>query len=116
MSMLGTMGSPTVKKLLAHVFVCTNERPPGHPRGCCKEKGSEELIQLFKEELSRAGLAGEVRAQRAGCLDVCESGPAVVVYPDATWYGPVTREDVAEIVRAHLSGGTPVDRLKIPGK
>lgn len=103
-------------KFKAHIFVCTNERPPGHPRGCCKEKQSEELIQLFKKELSEAGLSKEVRAQKAGCLDSCEFGPAIVVYPDNVWYGRVQASDVAEIVRSHIRGGQPVERLKIPGK
>jgi (2Fe-2S) ferredoxin len=104
------------RKLKAHVFVCTNERPPGHPRGCCKEKGSEALVKTFKEEVAKAGLGGAVRAQKAGCLDTCEFGPAVVVYPDNVWYGNIKPEDVAEIVQSHLVSGIPVDRLKIPGK
>jgi (2Fe-2S) ferredoxin len=103
-------------KLKAHIFVCTNERPPGHKRGCCKEKNSEELVQLFKQELSHAGIRKEVRAQKAGCLDTCEFGPAVVVYPDNVWYGNVKPEDVAEIVKSHIVEGKPVERLKIPGK
>ncbi|MGZ3688939.1 MAG: (2Fe-2S) ferredoxin domain-containing protein [Bdellovibrionota bacterium] len=107
---------PPVKKLKSHVFVCTNERPPGHPRGCCKEKNSEQLIQAFKEELSKQGVKGQIRAQRAGCLDTCEFGPSVVVYPDNVWYGHVTAQDVAEIVKSHLIEGKPVERLRIPGK
>ena len=103
-------------KLKAHVLVCTNERPPGHPRGCCKEKNSEELVQLFKQELAKAGLGKQVRAQKAGCLDVCEFGAALVIYPDNVWYGNVKAEDVPEIVKSHILGGQPVDRLKIPGK
>jgi len=104
------------KKLSHHIFVCTNERPPEHPRGCCKSKASEELIPLFKSELAKAGLQGEVRAQRAGCLDTCEFGPTVVVYPEGVWYGRVTAQDVAQIVKSHLVEGQPVERLKIPGK
>jgi (2Fe-2S) ferredoxin len=103
-------------KLKAHIFVCTNERPSGHPRGCCKEKNSEELIQAFKKELSKVGLALNVRAQRAGCLDTCEYGPSVVIYPDNIWYGKVAIEDVPEIVKSHLVDGRPVERLRIPGK
>src|SRR5512135_3650027 len=102
------MAAPEIRKLKHHVFICTNERPAGHPRGCCKEKNSEALIQVFKNELSKNNLAGEVRAQRAGCLDTCEFGPAVVVYPEAVWYGPVKESDVAEIVRQHLVEGRPV--------
>ena len=103
-------------KLKAHVFICTNERPEGHPRGCCKAKNSEGLIQVFKQEVAKAGLAKHVRAQRAGCLDTCEFGPAVVIYPDNVWYGPVQPTDVAEIVQSHLVEGKPVERLRIPGK
>jgi (2Fe-2S) ferredoxin len=74
------------------------------------------LVKAFKEEVAKAGLAGVVRAQKAGCLDTCEFGPAVVVYPDGVWYGQVQPQDVAEIVQSHLVNGVPVDRLKIPGK
>ena len=103
-------------KLKAHVFVCTNERPSGHPRGCCKGKNSEKLVQAFKEEIAKAGMSKEIRAQRAGCLDTCEFGPSVVVYPEGVWYGHVQPEDVLEIVQSHLKEGKPVERLKIPGK
>jgi (2Fe-2S) ferredoxin len=106
----------TVRKLEHHVFVCTNERPAGHPRGCCKAKNAEELVTAFKKELASAGLAGQVRAQRAGCLDTCEWGASLVVYPDNVWYGKVSLDDVHEIVRDHLVGGRPVERLRIPGK
>lgn len=105
-----------MKKLKHHVFICTNQRPDGHPRGCCQAKGSEALVQLFKEELAKRGLRGEVRAQKAGCLDVCEQGPALVVYPDGIWYGPVAASDVPEIVESHLLHGRSVERLKIAGK
>jgi (2Fe-2S) ferredoxin len=108
--------TPVFRKLKHHIFVCTNERPDGHPRGCCKAKGSEELLSTFKEELSRLGLRGEVRAQKSGCLDTCEAGPAVVVYPDNIWYGAVKASDVAEIIQSHLIEGKPVERLRIAGK
>jgi len=103
-------------KLKSHIFICTNERPPGHPRGCCKTKNSEELIPLFKQELAKTGQNREVRAQKAGCLDTCEFGPTVVVYPEGIWYGKVQPEDVAEIIQSHIVGGKPVERLRIPGK
>jgi len=105
-----------VKKLQHHVFVCTNERPPGHPRGCCKAKGSEELLQQLKAEVAKAGLTTQVRAQKAGCLDTCEFGPSIVVYPDNVWYGPVKPSDLSEIVESHLKSGVPVERLRIRGK
>ena len=103
-------------KLKKHIFVCTNEREPGHKRGCCKEKGSEDLVKAFKEELGHVGLKKQVRAQRSGCLDVCEFGPAVVVYPEGVWYGPVRPEDIKDIVNSHIANDRPVEKLKIPGK
>ena len=97
-----------------HVFICTNSRPPGNPRGCCLEKGSEEVRAAFKEALAKAGLKGQVRANAAGCLDSCERGVSVVVYPEQTWYGGVTVADVGEIVERHLMRGEIVERLHIP--
>lgn len=94
-----------------HVFICVNERPAGHPRGCCKEKGGEEVREAFKQALKKHRLTPQMRANAAGCLDKCEQGIAVVVYPDAVWYGGVTPADVEEIVESHLKGGVPVERL-----
>lgn len=105
-----------VLPLKAHIFVCTNERPADHPRGCCKAKGSESLLTALKQELAKAGLGDQVRAQRAGCLDTCEEGPSIVVYPDNIWYGRVQSSDIPEIVQSHVICGKPVDRLKMPGK
>lgn len=100
-----------MKRLRAHIFICTNERPKGHIRGCCKEKGSEELVQAFKQELAKYNVKKEVRAQKSGCLDICEYGPAVVIYPEGVWYGKVQLSDVPEIVQSHIISGKPVARL-----
>lgn len=105
-----------MKKLCAHIFVCTNERPPGHPKGCCATKGSAQLVAALKEELANRRLLATVRAQKAGCLDACEQGPSIVVYPEGVWYAKVTPADVPEIVESHIVGGRPVERLKRPGK
>ena len=96
-----------------HVFVCTNVRPPGHPKGCCADKGSEAVRDALKAELKRRGIEREVRANAAGCLDACEHGAALVVYPDNVWYGGVTLADVPELVEEHLVHGRPVARLQI---
>jgi (2Fe-2S) ferredoxin len=98
-----------------HVFVCTNERPPDDPRGCCACKGSEDVRAAFKAELKRRNLKGVARANAAGCLDACAHGPTVVVYPEGVWYGGVTPADVPEIVERHLVGGEKVERLLIAG-
>ena len=95
-----------------HLFICTNRRPDGSPRGCCATKGGEELRLAFKKELDAQGVKN-ARANGAGCLDACERGMAVVVYPDNVWYGPVDKSDVAEIVREHVKDGRPVERLRM---
>lgn len=96
-----------------HVFVCGNTREAGHPRGCCSAKGSDAVRDAFKSELKARGLNKRIRANQAGCLDQCEHGVAVVVYPEQVWYGFVQASDVAEIVESHLVGGRPVERLRL---
>ncbi|HVG80984.1 MAG TPA: (2Fe-2S) ferredoxin domain-containing protein [Methylomirabilota bacterium] len=93
-----------------HVFCCTNERPAGHPRGCCKGKGSERLRNYMKARAKELGLK-DVRINASGCLDRCELGPSVVVYPEGVWYSVHTPEDVDEILRVHVIGGGRVERL-----
>lgn len=104
---------PLLKK---HVFICTNEREQGHIRGCCFHKESMSLVELFKKELTKRKLRLEMRAQKAGCLDTCEWGPSLVVYPEGVWYGKVQPKDVEEIIDSHLIGGKIVERLLIPSK
>ncbi len=96
-----------------HIFICTNERPPDNPKGCCAAKNSHEIVACFKEELHQRGLKDKMRANKAGCLDLCELGPTVVVYPEGVWYQHVTPGDVPEIVAAHLLGNRPVERLRV---
>jgi (2Fe-2S) ferredoxin len=99
--------------LQRHVFVCTNEREPGNPKGCCKAKGGSEVRDRLKAELAARGLSKTIRANNAGCLDQCEAGVAIVVYPEQVWYGNVTPDDIPEIVEQHLIGGQAVERLMI---
>ena len=94
-----------------HVFVCTNERAADHPRGSCKQKGSPEVRDALKAELKKRGISKVIRANNAGCLDQCETGITIVVYPEQVWYGRVTLADVPEIVEKHLIGGEIVTRL-----
>ncbi len=100
-------------KFEKHLFICTNQRPEGNPRGSCDPSGRAELHQAFKSALAARGLKGKVRANKAGCLDQCEHGPNVVVYPEAIWYGNVSVNDVDEILDSHIIGNRPVERLLI---
>lgn len=87
-----------------HVFVCTNERSQESPRGCCAAKNSLEILTRLKRAAKAEGLK-DVRVNKAGCLDNCESGPSCVVYPEGTWYTlPEDNEGMGRILQ-HLKGG-----------
>ncbi len=96
-----------------HVFVCENERHPQHPRGSCAARSPGPLREWFKEAMAAKGVLAGNRVNRSGCLDYCECGPVVVVYPEGVWYRPTSRRDVEEIVREHFVRGRIVERLLI---
>ncbi len=99
-----------------HVFVCTNQRPAGHPKGCCLDKGSAAVRDRLKSELKKRGLSEIVRANASGCLDACEHGVTVVIYPEGIWYGRVKVEDVEEILDRTILNGEVIQRLLIPDR
>ncbi len=93
-----------------HVFACTNQRPENHPRGSCADKGSVKLRDYMKARAKELGLT-DVRINSAGCLDRCEQGPAVVVYPEGVWYSCDSRESINRILEDHIRDGRPVAEL-----
>ena len=95
-----------------HLFCCTNARPDTHPRGSCAAKGSVKLRNYMKVRAKELGL-GDVRINSAGCLDRCELGPVLVVYPEGVWYKLQTIEDIDEILSTHVVGGDRVERLML---
>jgi (2Fe-2S) ferredoxin len=95
-----------------HVFICINQRAPGERKSCGEAHGLE-LVKLFKKQIKDRGLKATIRAQKTGCLDACEFGPSVVVYPEGIFYGGVELTDVEEIVEEHLVNNRPVQRLVI---
>lgn len=95
-----------------HVFCCTNERPAGHPRGCCKEKGSIKLRDYMKARAKELGLK-DVRINNAGCLDRCELGPTLVIYPEGVWYSVASPAEIDEVLQTHLVEGKRVERLML---
>jgi (2Fe-2S) ferredoxin len=68
-----------------------------------------------KARIKELGLAGKgnVRVNQAGCMDRCEEGPVLVVYPQGVWYTYVDKDDVDEIIEEHLVNGRIVERLRI---
>ena len=85
----------------------------GHKRGCCDPDGQPVLRDAFKQELKKAGFGTLARANHAGCLEQCEHGPTVVIYPQGIWYGRVRVEDVPRIVNRTILGGEIVNDLVI---
>lgn len=96
-----------------HVFFCTNRRDP--PEKCCADAGAVEMQAYAKSRIKELGLNGKgsVRINKAGCLDRCEEGPCLVVYPDNVWYTYVDRDDIDEIIDRHIVKGEVVERLVI---
>ena len=97
-----------------YLFVCTNRREEGNPKGSCAQKGSEEILKRLKAALLERGLAKAVaRACSASCLDLCEFGASIVLEPEHVVYGNVTLDDVEAIADA-VAKGEVVERLVIP--
>ena len=96
-----------------HIFVCCNRRPDGHPRGSCAARGSEALRDYMKVRVKEAKIP-HARVNVAGCLDRCEEGPCIVIYPAGVWYRIESRADVDTVIEQHLIGGGRADRLRLP--
>lgn len=96
-----------------HVFFCTNLREDGSQ--CCGQHHAQEMRDYMKKRSKELGLVrtGEVRVNTAGCLNRCEHGPVIVIYPDETWYTFVDKDDIDEIIDEHLIKGNKVERLLI---
>lgn len=96
-----------------HVFFCTNNREDG--RQSCGHQHAAAAQKHCKNRIKQLGLngPGKIRINQAGCLDRCEEGPVLVVYPEGTWYTYVDNSDIDDIVDSHLAGGKVVERLKI---
>ena len=108
-----TSGATSMPAFTHHIFICCNQRAPGHPRGCCDQQGTEALRNAFKAEIKKRGLGPLVRANISGCLDQCEHGPNVVIYPQGIFYGGVQLADVPRILEETVVHGRVLDDLLI---
>lgn len=99
-----------------HLFFCTNTRDKDSKKTSCGPLGAEDLLDYAKMRSHEMGLKGKVRVNKAGCLDACNYGPAVVVYPDDVWYQPRSKEDIEEILNEHVLNNRVVERLRITFK
>ena len=96
-----------------HVFFCLNQREAGE--NCCNDHGSQDMRDYAKGRIKALMLSGQgnVRINQSGCLDRCDEGPVIVVYPEEVWYTYASRADIDEIIESHLENGKIVDRLTI---
>jgi len=93
-----------------HIFVCTNQRT-GTEKLSCGEAHGLELVGEFKKQLKDLNVGLKTRANRSGCLGICDFGPTIAIYPEGTFYVGVQKEDVKEIIQSHILNKTIVDRL-----
>lgn len=96
-----------------HVFFCVNQRDDG--TACCADKGAQAMRDYAKQKIKALKLSGpgKCRINNAGCMDRCDEGPVIAIYPEGVWYTYVDQEDIDEIVNEHLVNGRIVARLKI---
>lgn len=97
-----------------HIFFCVNQREDG--RACCNDKGAQIMRDYVKDKVKALGLSSEaqrIRINSAGCMDRCDEGPVLVVYPEGIWYTYVDERDLDEIIEEHLRNGRVVERLRI---
>ena len=97
-----------------HVFFCTNLRADGSD--CCGKHGAQKARDYMKNKVAELGISSyrnNIRINTAGCMNRCDEGPVIVVYPEGTWYTYVDEKDLDEIIEEHLRNGRVVERLKI---
>jgi (2Fe-2S) ferredoxin len=96
-----------------HIFICTNQRVAGAPRKSCGETHGMEIVEAFKNKLKERNLPIKLRAQKSGCLDICDFGQTIVIYPEGVFYVGVELSDVDEIINEHIVNNRVVERLKL---
>ena len=97
-----------------HVFVCTQQRPPGHPRGSCGAMDSFSLFAALTMELDQRGLYQKVQVTSTGCMGPCHKGPTVLVYPEGVMYAGMKQSDLSTFIEEPLVGGKPLQSLLMP--
>jgi (2Fe-2S) ferredoxin len=94
-----------------HVFVCANQKPEG--KKCCGEEAGMEAVKYLREKVKNQNPDKKIRIQKAGCLDLCAKGPALVMYPEGCFYQFKNKEDLDRIAAEHLLQGKVVSDLLI---
>ncbi|MBX2975644.1 MAG: (2Fe-2S) ferredoxin domain-containing protein [Ignavibacteriaceae bacterium] len=105
-----------MKRFDKHIFICENKRESEHPRGCCHSKGGSKIKEKFKSKLKQLGLSDKVRANTSGCLDACEYGPVVLIYPRQTWYTIDSDDCIDKIIDNDILNDNVVEECTIKDK
>ncbi|MCC6961209.1 MAG: (2Fe-2S) ferredoxin domain-containing protein [Dehalococcoidia bacterium] len=92
-----------------HVFLCIG------PDCCTEEQGQAAWAQLKKAaaRLNGSPDRGRLYRTKVGCLRICEFGPTAVVYPEGTWYGGLTPDNLDRVIEEDLANGREVSDLVI---
>ena len=98
-------------KFEKHIFICTNDRGENSSRKSCGDCGGLDIRKEFVKLINESGLKGRVRANKSGCLDICEQGPAIVIYPKGFWYLGLAKKNIEKIFIHSVIGDEPVPEL-----
>lgn len=103
----------SMSKFTHHIFVCGKCKPSKRRRKADSHDPGK-LRAALKKEIKRLGIKADVRANDSGCLDQCDDGQVVVIYPQAIWYGGVGVEDAERIIHETILAGNILEDLRIP--
>ena len=92
----------------SHILVCNDP--------VCLNKGSEEIMQALKEEISKKGLQDEVEVMDTPRLGNCNCGPEIVVYPEGFHYINLKKDQIPFLIEEQFLKGRPVTDLLAPPK
>ncbi|MBI2563679.1 MAG: (2Fe-2S) ferredoxin domain-containing protein [candidate division NC10 bacterium] len=87
------------------VFLCQG--------GGCQRRGAEAITAAIRALITARGYGDRIHTIKTRCVNPCEHGPVVIVYPAGVWYGSVTEDRVAELVERQLIRGVPLAALQI---